>query len=224
MKKFLFPLMMLVLVAFVMAPGWAQAGSGFYLSSDIGLNIASGIDTNGYSNDRASVCDQYINPDFATVNNTPGFEDQNSYNCTGPDRGSTGDWQNNFDSATGILAGAAIGYSFAGQNSPLGGLRVELEYFYRQSKYDQTSDIGGASGESADKLDQELVIATDRIGSVDSHNIFGNVYYDFATNSRFTPYLGIGRWRRGYQHGVWKCLGEEQQRGQYLDWRWVAQC
>ena len=29
---------------FVLAPGWAQAGSGFYLSSDIGLNVASGIE------------------------------------------------------------------------------------------------------------------------------------------------------------------------------------
>ena len=71
---------------------------------------------------------------------------------------------------------------------------MELEYFYRQSKYDQTSDIYGesAEGESGTKVAEELVIATDRIGSVDSHNIFANLYYDFATNSRFTPYLGIG--------------------------------
>ena len=184
MKKYGSPFLMLVLAAFVMAPGSAQAHSkGFYLSSDIGLNVASGIDTNGYSNDRASVCDEYINPNYATVPN-----------CTGPNRGATGDWQNEFDSATGILAGAAVGYSFAKghPDSPLGGLRVELEYFYRQSKYDQTSNVGGAAGESGDKLQQEIVRATDRIGSMDSHNIFGNVYYDFANTSRFTPYIGIG--------------------------------
>ena len=36
-----------------------------------------------------------------------------------------------------------MGYSFADQNpnSPLGGFRVELEYFYRESKYDQTSKV-----------------------------------------------------------------------------------
>ena len=193
MKKYISPLLMLVLATFVMAPSWAQAGSGFYISSDIGLNIASGINTTGRSNDRASVCDQYINPDFATVNDTPGYG-AGDFNCTGPNRGETGDWQNQFDSATGILAGAAVGYSFADQNpnGPLSGFRVELEYFYRQSKYDQTSDIYSASGESGDKLNEELVTATDRIGSMDSHNIFGNVYYDFANTSRFTPYIGIG--------------------------------
>ncbi len=192
MKKFISPILMLVLATLVLAPGWAQAHSkGFYISTDIGLNVASGIDTNGYSNDRASVCDEYINPMYDQVEGTMGYGD---YNCTGPNRGSTGDWQNNFDSATGILAGAAVGYSFAKghPNSPLSGLRVELEYFYRQSKYDQTSDVKDASGESGDKLAQELVTATDRIGSMDSHNIFGNVYYDFANTSRFTPYIGIG--------------------------------
>ena len=199
MKKNITPLLMLVLATFVMAPGWAQAGSGFYLSSDIGLNIASGINTTGRSNDRASVCDQYINPNFATVNDTPGYEaltdeGEENYNCTGPNRGATGDWYNNFDGATGILAGAAVGYSFGAQNpnSPLGGLRLELEYFYRQSNYDQTNDVGSGEGESGKKLVQELVRTYDRIGGMDSHNMFVNLYYDFANTSRFTPYIGVG--------------------------------
>ena len=56
----------------VVAPGWAQAGSGFYVSGEVGANFASGMDTTGTSNDRASVCDEYINSmDFATV--TQGF-------------------------------------------------------------------------------------------------------------------------------------------------------
>ena len=196
MKKYVYTLLMLFLATFVMAPGQAQAGSGFYISSDIGLNVASGIDTTGRSNDRASVCDEYINPTYDQVEDSGAVDSQGNaysgYNCTGANRGATGDWKNNFDSATGILAGAAVGYSFAGRNSSLGGLRVELEYFYRQSNYDQTAYIGSASGESGDKLEEELVRAYDRIGSMDSHNIFGNVYYDFANTSRFTPYIGIG--------------------------------
>ena len=195
MKRYLSPLLMLVLAAFVMAPGWAQAGSGFYISSDIGLNAASGIDTTGRSNDRASVCDEYINPMYAQVERSGEVDSQgnaySTYNCTGENRGATGDWKSEFDGATGILAGAAVGYSFAGQNSSLGGLRVELEYFYRQSKYDQ-SKVPGGEGESGDKLEEELVRTYDRIGSMDSHNIFANLYYDFANTSRFTPYLGIG--------------------------------
>ena len=199
MKNYTSPLSMLVLAVFVLAPSLAQAGSGFYVSSDIGLNVASGIDITGRSNDRASVCDEYINPMFNTVNDTPGYEALNddgteNYNCTGPNRGANGDWYNNFDSATGILAGAAVGYSFAAQNpnGPLNGLRLELEYFYRQSNNDETSPIPSASGESGDKLEQELVRTYDRIGSMDSHNIFANLYYDFTNTSRFTPYIGIG--------------------------------
>ena len=81
-----------------------------------------------------------------------------NFKCTGSDRGAGGRWENEFEGATGILAGAAAGYSFAGQNpnSPLGGLRVELEYFYRQSNYDQTADIPFGVGTQGDKLRDEI--------------------------------------------------------------------
>ena len=123
--KYIPPFLAFVIASWVVAPDWAQAGSGFYVSGDLGINIATGLDTTGTSNDRASVCDEYINPRYREMDR-----------CTGPDRSVGGRWENEFDGATGILAGAAAGYSFAGpnQNSPLGGLRVELEYFYRQSK------------------------------------------------------------------------------------------
>ena len=62
MKKFLFPLMMLVLVAFVMAPGWAQADSGFYVSGDLGANFSKSVGFTGDSNDVASHCDALTNP------------------------------------------------------------------------------------------------------------------------------------------------------------------
>ena len=171
------------LAAWVVAPASAQAGSGFYISGDVGANFASGLDTTGTSNDRASWCDEYINPRY-----------QEHERCTGPDRSVGGRWENEFDGATGILAGAAGGYSFAGQNpnSPLGGLRVELEYFYRQSNYNQTADIPLGVGTQGQKLRDEIVHATDRIGSLTSHNLFGNLFYDFVNTSRFTPYIGVG--------------------------------
>ena len=176
-------LLVFVIAALVIAPSWAQAGTGFYVSGDLGINIASGLDTTGTSDDRASVCDEYINPRYREMER-----------CTGPDRSVGGRWENEFDGATGILAGTAAGYSFAGQNQngPLGGLRVELEYFYRQSNYDQTADIPLGVGTQGQKLRDEIVQATDRIGSVTSHNLFGNLFYDFANSSRFTPYIGIG--------------------------------
>ena len=197
MKRYISPFL-IVIITWVVAPGWAQAGTGFYISGDLGLNIASGIDTTGYSNDRSSVCDEYINPSYRDVYGTPGYTSE-SVNCTSPNRGATGDWENAFDRATGILAGAAVGYSFGAQNpnGPLGGLRVELEYFYRQSKYDQTSTVHGfdcdpTGNESCQKLRDEINQATDRIDSVTSHNLFANLFYDFSNTSRFTPYIGIG--------------------------------
>lgn len=181
-----------------MIPGWAQAQSGFYVGGEFGANFAMGLDTIGTSNDRPSVCDEYINPSYDEVETSSGADSNgklySTYNCTGSDRGAGGRWTNDFDGATGILAGAAAGYSFAGQNrnSPLDGLRVELEYFYRQSNYDQTADIFGGVGTQQDKLADEIVHATDRIGSITSHNLFGNLFYDFSNTSRFTPYIGIG--------------------------------
>ena len=182
----------------LVAPSLVQAGSGFYVSGDLGINIASGMDTIGTSNDRPSVCDQYINPLYDEVENSDAKDSNgklySEYNCTGSDRGAGGRWKNEFDGATGILAGAAAGYSFAGQNQngPLGGLRVELEYFYRQSNYDQTADIPFGVGTQGDKLRDEIRQATDRIGSITSHNLFGNLFYDFVNTSRFTPYIGVG--------------------------------
>ena len=198
MKIYSSLLLLLVVTTFVLAPGWAQAGSGFYVSGDLGINIASGMDTIGTSDDRPSVCDEYINPSYDTVEDSSGADSNgklySTYNCTGSDRGAGGRWTNEFDGATGILAGAAVGYSFAGQspNQSWGGLRVELEYFYRQSNYDQTADIFGGAGTQQDKLTDEIVQATDRIGSMTSHNLFGNLFYDFINTSRFTPYIGIG--------------------------------
>ena len=50
----------------------------------------------------------------------------------------------------------------------------------------------GAGRASGDKLSKEIITATDRIGSITSHNLFGNLYFDFLNSSRFTPYVGLG--------------------------------
>ena len=158
--------------------------SGFYISSELGMNFGEKVDMTGKSNDRASVCDGYINPSYAEVEGTPGYE---SYNCTGPNRGATGDWNNSFSSDEGVLFGAAVGYRMRDSR-----FRLELEYFYRDTGYDDTSDVYSASGESGDKLEQELVRTIDRLGSLTSHNLFANVYMDFETEGKLTPYIGVG--------------------------------
>ena len=174
----------------IFVPGAAH-GQGIYLGFEMGQNFVPGMNTTGDSDDRASVCDEYINPLYTTVTQTAGYED---YNCTGSNRGLGDDWSNRFDSAGGFLSGFVLGYR-TGKNDPDGmrvRLRPEFEYFYRASRYDQTADIPFATGASGDKIRQEIQVATDRIGTLAGHNLFGNLYVDFTNSTRFTPYAGLG--------------------------------
>ena len=93
--------------------------------SGIGLNLAPPLELLGRSNDRASRCDEFMNPRFAEV---PG--------CTDPNRGSGAGWKTAYDRAAGLLAGLSAGYRFGER------LRVEAEWLRRESEYDQTSPGG----------------------------------------------------------------------------------
>ena len=189
MKKYISPFLMLVLATWVMAPGWAQAGSGFYLSGDLGANFSKSVGLDGDSNDVSSHCD------FNTNSHADGarYCGEHDFSYTG---NFVPDWGADFNGGQGILAGAAVGYSFAEQNpnSPLAGFRVEMEYFYRESKHDQTIRISRASGATLDKIVRGEFDTgpNERLNSITSHNLFGNVYYDFSNTSRFTPYIGVG--------------------------------
>ena len=163
----------------------AQAGPGWYVGSELGVTLGPSLGTVESSNDRASVCDEYINPLFRHVESTQGYE---YINCTGPDRGVGDDWQNSFGSGEGIQFGLTLGYRGVSGSS----FRAELEYFYRDAGYDGTSAVPGAGGASGDKLAQEIVTANEHIGSVTSHNLLTNPYFDFSNHSRLTPYIGLG--------------------------------
>ncbi len=166
-----------------------RADSGFYLRSDLGANFAPEAEFTGASNDRVSVCDEFINPSYASAEGQePG--------CTVPNRGADDSWKAVFDSAKGVLAGSAVGYRF-GSRPRLGGryqleFRLEAEYFYRESQYDQTSPISSLTGVNFQKAQGELVQAEERLGSITSHNPFGNLYLNLASDSRFIPYVGFG--------------------------------
>ena len=168
-----------LLVAFIgvsVGPAWAQASSGFYLSSERGASFASGIDLIGDSDDRESACDEFLNPWYLL-----GGE-----RCTTAARGEGDTWKSVFDKAKGIAAGGALGYRLGGR------FRLELEYFFYNSEYDQTSPVASAAGVNFAKLGQEIERAEERLGNLTSHNLFGNLYFDFVNSSRLTPYVGVG--------------------------------
>ena len=154
---------------------WAQPASGYYLSQEIGLNVAPPMELFGNTNDRPSRCDEFINPRFAEV-----------AGCTDPDRGLGAGWKTDYGRAAGMLAGVSAGYRFGGR------VRVEAEWFHRESEYDRTSLVASATGDTFDKLGGEIQRAEVRVGSISSHNVFANVYIDFPGASRVTPYVGAG--------------------------------
>ena len=190
MTRISFVGLLVVVLAGVAGP--AQ-GQGWYLGSALGAHVVPDLGMTGLSNDRASVCDEFINPQYATVTQTAGYD---AYACTGPDR--SDDWVNQFARAMGLQTGWVLGYRFgAGASGPRWRhLRTEVEYVYRATAYDQTVAVPGLSAGSgsvtADKLNQELQTATDYLGRVTAHTLFANLYWDVRTRSRFTPYAGVG--------------------------------
>ena len=217
MRRSLAPAALIAAWTAILGSGPAPAGSGVYLGSELGANFGASLEMAGEANDRASVCDEYINPLFATVTATPGYE---TVNCTGPNRGQGDGWENDFGAAEGILLGAAFGYRLPDKFARF---RVELEYFYRDTNYDETSSIPSAGGVSGDELTQEILTATDHIGSVTSHNLFGNLYVDFAEQQPLHALRGV--WRGGgiYRHGLRQSVGAQPRSQRDYHGRRVAQ-
>lgn len=160
----------LLVLLLIPAPAVGQP----YFSTGFGVNAGSELESirSGAPIPR-SICDEYINPRYAELSE-----------CAGPGRRNA--WTSVFDRAAGVLGGAAGGYR-AGQR-----FRLEVEYFYRDSAYDQTSPILGASGETRERIAGEVARAREHVYSMTSHNLFGNAYVDFDTGGRVTPYLGLG--------------------------------
>ena len=147
-----------------------------YFSIGSGLNAASELESVRSGPDfGGSLCDEYMNPRYDELPE-----------CTGPPNPEGRAWISLFDRATGVLGAAAIGYRAGGW------LRGELEYYYRDSAYDQSSLIMRPSGEASERAGGEIGRAREHVYSLTSHNLFGNIYIDFDTGSLFTPYLGVG--------------------------------
>ena len=174
MKKFL-PVLVIVLVF----PCQTWAEDGWYWGVDLGLAVAPGLDVNVMDNDFGTRCDKIINPDQIAY---PGESVPESA-CPA----SAGDrWSNELGGGTGILAGLALGYR-------LGSFRVEGEYFYRGTTYDDESNSAiGGSPPTEKKATEELEEVVGGVDDVLSHNFFANLYYDYHSDSKFTPYVGVG--------------------------------
>ena len=165
------------LVAATPLAGAAGAESGFYVRMDLGAHAGPDVLLQVGDNDRPSRCDGFVNPEYAAL---PG--------CTAPDRSidAVDRWSSRFDGATGLFAGAAVGYRFSPR------LRMEAEYFFRHAALDESSDIVAPSGVPyVDLFGPELPRAEERLGSTRAHNAFVNLIVDFP-RGRVAPYVGVG--------------------------------
>ena len=152
----------------------AAAQSNRYMAMDLGMNSAPPLLAHGSDNDWSTKCDLIINP--------LGLEAGGECDSV-PARTS---WTNAFGRGNGSGAGMAIGYDW-------GVVRLELEYRYRSTTYDDRSDTDIFDDVTLDKREQEIEQAYGEIDDLRAHGAFVNVYYDFgASTASWTPYVGIG--------------------------------
>ena len=154
----------------------AHAQNRWYLGAEFGGGVAPGVTMNGNSNDRSSLCDEFINPQYASV---PG--------CTDPSRGAGNGWKAEFAGAGGLIGNLSIGY----QVRPW--LRLEAEHSVWKVTYDDAALVGGATGSNQEKLTQEIFLARERLGTLSANGVFINVYLDHTLDERpFGLYVGAG--------------------------------
>ena len=154
-----------------------------YIGMDVGLSLSSAeIETT--DNDVPSACDvHYAGEDGIDPTSATNFATLDD--C----RDGSSNWTNDFGTGFGSSIGITTGIS------KIGGLPVrgELEYIYSNNKFNEkiAPDFGGAKAPEFDpELGGQLY---GELGSVASHNVFANLYYDLELEgSSFTPYVGLG--------------------------------
>lgn len=147
----------------------------WYAGVALGGNASRDVVMESRSNDRASVCDEYINPQALGV---PG--------CTAPDRGTGDGWRAPFDRGAGFSAEAELGFRLSPR------FRVAAVYGHHATEFDQTVSSTDAAGADFDKISNELSIGEETLGDAISDEVQIGVYRDWPNGIRWTPYVGIG--------------------------------
>ena len=145
--------------------------NGWYIGMELGVAFAPKMKVFGMDTDVATTCDGFFVTDTA-----------NAQGCNPP----PAEWSNEVGTGSGVVAGLAFGYRIQS-------LRAEGEYFYRTVSRDETTELDDIfDAVTQDKAEQELEVADSGIENALSHNLFVNLYYDFHSERKLTPYLGIG--------------------------------
>lgn len=189
MKKLLVLLLILFVTPFVQRVNAQEtvmsgtAAEGPYLGLDVGLAIAPSTEFNTHNRGIPSRCDLHYAGQDGFVTSVASFSGDSD--CTAS-AGSS--WNNDYDSSLGHTLGLTAGYSRVA-GIPV---RVEVEYLYRNNEFDDRVEPAFSGGKSPEFQPSANGQIYGRLGDIQSHNVFANLYYDFPTDSKFTPYVGSG--------------------------------
>ena len=151
------------------------ATAGWYVGVGIGGNASRDVVMESRSNDRASICDEYINPRALSVSG-----------CTTADRGAGGGWLAPFDPGAGFSGEAELGFRLSPQ------WRLAAAYAHSGTDFDQTVSSTDATGVDFDKIGNELSVGEETLGSATASEFRIVAYRDWPNRSRWTPYVGGG--------------------------------
>ena len=167
----------LLLCAFALFAA-ATARGQIYVAVELSVHGAPETLLRSGDTDRASRCDQFVNPRFAELEG-----------CTASERsdGAVDDWMSRFDGAQGYAAAAALGLRLTDR------WRLELELLQRDTGVDQSTSILSPEGTAFTRIfGAELPEANETIDSLASRNLFANVYLDWPNPTPLTPFAGFG--------------------------------
>ncbi|MCY3853361.1 MAG: outer membrane beta-barrel protein [Gammaproteobacteria bacterium] len=165
----------------------AIAHADFYVGADIGLADSRTLDSRISGHSKPTRCDVLMYGDetrpSAAIGNDPA--------CT--DDSIKEKWNSRFDAGSGLAAGLHAGYA---RNR----WRIELEFMHVEpgsASYPIVTASTHPGLASKDREWSETEPPYEWISDFRIRQYFANVFYDFATESRWTPYAGIGAgWAR----------------------------
>ncbi len=161
------------IAATCLAAGPAHAQ--WYAELALGGNTSRDVTVKSRSNDRASVCDEHVNPRALAV---PG--------CASPERGAGDGWLAPFDRGAGLSGEMELGIRLSQR------WRLAAGYTHRATDFNQTVSSTDATGADFDKISNELSVGQETLGSVTSDGFQVVAYRDWPNRTRWTPYAGAG--------------------------------
>ena len=166
----------------------------WYVGVAVGGNASQDVVVTSRSNDRASICDEFINPRAPVVTG-----------CNTPDRGAGDGWLAPFDSGAGFSAEAEIGIRLTSRYG------IAAAYARDATEFGQTVSSTDAAGADFDKISNELSTGEETLGTAVSDIVQVVAHRDWPNGTRWTPYAGIGvaasRTRKGFSW-FWERSGD----------------